>query len=276
MAWVRLKVAESKLTSIGGAKEEREALTKDAALYKQLEQSRWPMTKLFADVSNATPVGVVVESLSLERDGSQGVLMKGRADTPEVLSTLQKNLAMTGVVSAVQVTSVEADGNGVSFSLQARVTSPRSASRVADDFGKRTLQERIYAGGSAPIAGAVPSEAVKPETMAMDEHEDPVEKPAGASDTGQSGTGSRTTRLNGGARRGETATSGETNKATKPLDVPPPLTDEQIAAMDKGTATKEWAARRAAFQRVSTSPDDKARLEAEVKKLEPKWKGTGS
>jgi Tfp pilus assembly protein PilN len=276
MAWARLKVAESKLASIGGAKDEREALTKDAALYKQLEQSRWPMTKLLADVSNATPVGVVMESLSLERDGSQGVLMKGRADTPEVLSTLQKNLAGSGVVSAVQVTSVEADGNGVSFSLQARVTSPRSASRLTDDYGKSTLQDRIYAGGSSPIAGAVPSEAAKPDAMAMDDKDDPVEKSAGADDGGGDGTGSRTVRLNSGARRGETATSGETNKATKPLEVPPPLTDEQIAAMDKGTATKEWAARRAAFQRVSTSPDDKARLEAEVKKLEPKWKGTGS
>jgi hypothetical protein len=202
--------------------------------------------------------------------------MKGRADTPEVLSTLQKNLAGSGVVSAVQVTSVEADGNGVSFSLQARVTSPRSASRLTDDYGKSTLQDRIYAGGSSPIAGAVPSEAAKPDAMAMDDKDDPVEKSAGADDGGGDGTGSRTVRLNSGARRGETATSGETNKATKPLEVPPPLTDEQIAAMDKGTATKEWAARRAAFQRVSTSPDDKARLEAEVKKLEPKWKGTGS
>ena len=272
MAWVRLKVAESKLASIGGAKDEREALTRDAALYKQLEQSRWPMTKLLADVSNATPVGVILENLTLERDGSLGMMMKGRADTSEVLSTLQKNLGQTGVVSDVKVT-LEADANGVSFSLQARVTSPRSASRVTDDYGKSTLQDRIYAGGSTPITGAVPAEAEKPDTMAMGEDEDPVESPAAATDGGGNGNGggSRTSRLNS-SRRGETASSGETNKAVKPLDVPAPISDEQIAALDKSGAMKEWSTRRAAFQRATTSTDDKARLEAEVKKLEPKWK----
>jgi hypothetical protein len=278
MAWVRLQVVTSKLDAVqgNGAKESRERLTKDAAMYRQLEQSRWPMTKLMADVSNATPVGVVMESLTLEREGSQAVVMKGRADSPEVLALLQKNLVQTGVMADVKL-SAEADGSGVTFSLQAKVISPRSASRLVDDFGKKTLQDRIYDGGSTPVAGAVPADAAKPDPMAAEAEDEESARP---SDTGRAGTngggngGSRNG--NGGSRAGESATAGETNKALKPLDVPPPLTDEQIAAMDKSTATKEWAARRAAFQRASTSPEDKARLEAEVKKLEPKWKGGGS
>lgn len=286
MAWVRLQVVNSKLAAIegNGAKEAREQLTKEAAMYRQLDQSRWPMTKLLADVSNATPVGVVMENLTLEREGSQAVIMKGRADSPEVLSLLQKNLAQTGVVTGVQVNSAEADGSGVTFSLQAKVTSPRSASRLTDDFGKKTLQDRIYDGGSTPIAGAVPSEAARPDPMALEEDDEAVARPSGTSTAGGTETesnGDRTGRTsgsngNGGARRGETATSGETNRASKPVEVPPPLTDAQITAMDKPTATKEWALRKAASQRATTSSDDKARLDAEVTKLEAQRKGSGT
>lgn len=278
-AWARMKVVESKLEAIGPARDEREALRREAALYRQMEQSRWPMTKLLADVSNATPVGVVVESLTIEKDGSSGVMMKGRADNAEQVTALQKNLGESGVLGGVQMTSVEADGSGVSFSLSAKVVSARSASKVKDDFAKRTLQDRIYDVSGAILAGAVPTEA--PAVVSEDEEDGNSVAASGNGGGGSGGGGNGGTvtprpRSGEGTRSGESATSGETNKASKPLEVPPPLTDEQINAMDKSTATKEWALRRAAAQRKETSTDDRARLEAEVKKLEPKWKGGGS
>jgi hypothetical protein len=57
---------------------------------------------------------------------------------------------------------------------------------------------------------------------------------------------------------------------------PPPLTQAELDAMDKSAAVKAWAERRSAAQRDSTPPEDKARLEEEVKKLEAKWKGGAS
>ena len=78
--------------------------------------------------------------------------------------------------------------------------------------------------------------------------------------------------------RGEAASSGETTKAPAPkaFEVPPPITDAAIAALDKDGAMKQWTTRRLAAQNSATPPEDKSRLEDEVKKLEAKWKGGGS
>jgi hypothetical protein len=178
------------------------------------------------------------------------------------------------VIGAVLRPGVEADGSGVSFSLSAKVVSARSASKVKEDFAKRTLQDRIYDVSGAILAGAVPTEA--PAAASEDEESGESVAVSGNGGGGNGGTVTSRPRSGEGTRSGESATSGETNKASKPLEIPPPLTDEQINAMDKSTATKEWAMRRAAAQRKETSTDDRARLEAEVKKLEPKWKGGGS
>lgn len=291
-AWARYAVVKAKLDSIGAAADARDSLKKEAALYRQMDLSRWPMTKLLADVANATPIHVVIESISLEHEGNQGLMLKGRADSAEILSTLQKNLNQTGILSSVQVSSVAADGSGVTFTLQAKVVSAKTPSKVLEDFGKKNLATRLYVDGAASPSTALAHHEDGGDLPAGDE--DMTDPPSGEREASAPSAGDGGGRSNGGNRgnngggsrrggsprtlRGESATSGETTKAPAPkaFEVPPPITDAAIAALDKDGAMKQWTTRRLAAQNSATPPEDKSRLEDEVKKLEAKWKGGGS
>jgi hypothetical protein len=77
----------------------------------------------------------------------------------------------------------------------------------------------------------------------------------------------------GGGDRGNDRASRNSEAPTRPAasppgEAPPPLTDEQIAKMDKPVATKEWVNRKTFPQKNPTlDAATKSRLEEEVRKL---------
>lgn len=301
-AYVRLKVIDHKLASMAEPRAEADKVSKQAALYSQFEKSRWPMTKLMADVMNAAPVGVSFETFSIEYEGGQGVTIKGSADTADALNTFQKNLSSTRILSGVRVSNLDASGSSTTFSLAAKIANPRVASALKEDFGKSPLADR--AGGVSRASRTVPSSSTElepAESIATDTHtaDRPAERGSDRGERGNRGgrnggggnggnnTGGPGLRNSdavrpgdapresgtGRAGRGESATSGETNKAAAAYTLPPPLTDAQINAMDKSTASQEWTKRLIASQRADTLSQDKARLQAEMAKLDPIRKG---
>lgn len=236
------------------AQTQRAELSKQAGLYQQLEQTRWPMTKLWADVSNATPQNVVIEAMTIEREGTRGLTLRGRADSSADLVLLQKNLNNTGVFANVQIGQSETTGASTSFTLQAAVIGPTVASRKIDDFAKETLQQRLYKNGARPTTRTAAPEPSDDEGM---DDATPV-RAEGESDRGRSVP-------SGGGVAGEQTRPAET-RGTRAGEAPAPLTDEQIKAMDRTAATREWASRLSA-SRNAKDPADKARLTEEAAKL---------
>ncbi|MEK6701172.1 MAG: PilN domain-containing protein [Planctomycetota bacterium] len=264
LSWARLAVVNSKADALIAAKSEGEKLNKSAALYSQLDAKRWPMTKLLAQVSNACPVGVEIDSLTIESEGSQTLLLKGIADSSEILSKLTKNLNDTGLFGSVGTPDTKADSQGLNFSIQAKVTNARNASAPIDDFAKKTLRERLYAdGGKGPATTTHVAAADPPPD---DTGEVSVETPKNPS------AGGNNRRNNGRTVRGETAVSVEANKA-KGTEVPDVLSDEQIGAMTSSALTIAWAKHKAALSKSDLDPTVRSRLEAQLAKIDAKRSG---
>ncbi len=254
----RLAILSAKSGELEAGRKERQRIESQSALYAQLEQLRWPMTKLLADIAGATPVGIVVDDLRLGTD--LGVTVHGTAQNLDQLYTFQRNLATSRVFKDVKINRSEVSGSAVEFDMAADVGSPHIAAKPAEDFGAVPLAVRLYGEGASntatPVAhrtaastGTAPRPAARPSR-----NEEPREN-------GASGSSS--------ARR---ESSGETpSRRPQPAapDTPPPaLTAEQIAAMDRTTAMKEWVSRKTYPQRnPEVDVATKQRLEEEVVKL---------
>src|SRR4051812_36594806 len=77
LAAARKTILEHRAKQVQDLKVGAEGVEKKAAMYEQFGISRWPMTKLLSDVSQATPVGVVVTNLQITN--GQGLVMQGTA-----------------------------------------------------------------------------------------------------------------------------------------------------------------------------------------------------
>lgn len=251
-AGARLAVLNAK--TAGMPEQERSAadVQKRAALYRELVKTRWPMTKLLADIAASTPEGVDAEAVRLAPD--QGFSMQGTAESQDLLATLQKNLNDTGLFEKLRVIRAEASSSGVSFDITGDVVSPTNAAKRADDFAAKTLAVRLY--GDAAAGNYTPE--------------------SGASGTSDDSTRSESSR--GGDRprplRSDRASREEAAKP-KPVDIPPELTDAQIAAMDRSTAMKEWSLRKNVAGKPGVDPGVKSRLDGEIPKLFDRMKAAG-
>jgi Tfp pilus assembly protein PilN len=227
LAYGRATLLEARADKLKTLKVGREGVEKKAAMYEQLERSRWPMTKLLADVSTATPVGVTISTLTLSV--GQVMTVKGTAEAPEDLTKFQASLNATRVFGNVTVTRQVAKGAGYEFDLSARVmTNPHVPVKLTEesDFAKRPLAERLYGEGASNTAAVSAG------------GESTAERPRRRSET----------RVSGEAPARSEAESRRPAEV-KPAAVPPPLTDADIAKMDRTTAMREWSSRQAYVQK---------------------------
>ncbi len=246
ISWGRLAVLDAKAAHLAEREQERADAQRRTAMYQQLEAARWPMTKLLADVAGAVPVGVVASSVRLSTD--QGLTIQGTADAAELVNAMQGNLNAMRVFGNVKIGRMESSSSGVEFDLSADVVKPHLLARPREDFAAQPLAVRLYGEGASNTA-----------------------PPAGSAFASSNGSGRRTTTA---PRPSEsTPSSSETIRTTPrpaaaPGEPPPPLTDEQIAAMDRRTAMTEWANRRTWPQKnPGLDAATKARLEEEATKL---------
>lgn len=236
IAWGRSEVLGARADKLSGVKGGKEEIERRGALYAQLEQARWPMTKLISDIGTAAPVGVSIKNLRLSP--GQGITLKGAAKSGELVNAFQANLNATKLFAEVTVGRMESGTEGVEFDLSAKVTSPHTTVKAQgeQDFAAKPLAERLYGHGSKNTDVAAPPE---PRTRRAD-------------------------------RTGNGGSSGDTSRrpAASSSEPPSPLTDEQIAKMDRSTAMREWSQRRSFVQKnPSLDKATKDRLEAEVPKL---------
>ncbi len=210
---------------------------RQAALYAQLDISRWPISKLLADVSAATPVGVVATDLRLAPE--QGFSFQGTAASADLVNVFQRNLGDTRLFRSIKVNRTETtSGGSVEFNLSADLIPAQAHAPVkpASDFAAESLSKRLH--GVEVVAGA-PSTA------------------GGGDDRGRRGD-----------RRNEPEQV-ESRRPVAPSDaLPPVVTDEDIKKMDRATANRAWVARKVYVQKNPTlDPAVKQRLQDEESKI---------
>jgi uncharacterized membrane protein (DUF441 family) len=219
-----------------------------AAHAELLRARRWPMTKLWADVAGAAPVGVEIDALDLSPE--DGLVIRGTAQSPDLAGTFRKRLSDTAVFRDI-ATPVLADEDGLTtFQLAAKVGAPLFRATPADDFAAKTLAQRLYGDNAAASSAASTTT-----TSGSSER-----------DSG-SRAGSRAER----PRRDERASTERPAQPSGPTaGTPPPaeLTDAAIAAMDRPTAMKEFAARRRAAATPGIDETTRQRLQSEATKLQ--------
>lgn len=262
-AAVRLAVLSAKSSGLSGAVEARKRVSDQAALYAQLDLVRWPMTKLMADIAAATPVGVVVDNLRLSTD--QNISIQGTAEGYDQLNTFQKNLAQSRVFKDVSVPRYEISDKLTSFELSAAVANPSTVAKPPEDFASKPLAVRLYGEKATnttpplPPRGKDSREARAPAPRSTPAGDNGGSHPPRGSDSGSSerrGEGDR--RADAESRRPQTTDSDA---------LPAPLTDDQIAKMDRNAAMKEWSGRKKYLQtHTKLEAADKARLEEEITK----------
>jgi hypothetical protein len=233
----------------------RDELEKKAALYGELEQSRWPMAKLLNDLSTAAPVGITVQNLRLAP--GQGLTLKGVARSQELVTQFQAALNRTKVFGGVTVSRTEFRDSGVEFDLTAQVVGPSVPVQLArdedleknTDYAGHSLAERLYGPGAS-----------------NDTVGEGAARPPGRS---------RRDRTAGGeAPRAGDPAAGE-RRPSPSETVPPPLTDEQVARMDRTTAMREWTTRqRAAVTLRNIDAATKQRLQDEARKCKERFDQT--
>jgi len=239
-AWARHSIDTGKAAALAAAREKTRTVDARGAMYAQLENQRWPMSKLLADVSGAAPVGVALKALSLSPE--QGVRIEGNATDNAVLAQFQKNLAETRVFADVSPKQSRAVADGVDFEVVAKVVSPHTPAKPADDFAATNLAVRLYGEGASNTA--VPVNAVERRTTPRAARSEDAAGPDGA----------RTT------RRPEGSTAS---------DPPPPLAADEIKKFERNTAMAEWSKRKNYLSKLDKSLDPavKQRLEEEIANL---------
>jgi hypothetical protein len=247
----RARIAHAKAGQLEGAKNQTKDISLRAAVFQELEASRWPMTKLLADVSGAAPVGVTIEDIRLTV--GQGVSIRGAADSRELVNEFEKNLGQTRLFQGIKQNRNEGkSGGGAEFDISAQVGANAHAPvKPAQDFSSTTLATRLYGEGASNT------------TMPLGAKREPVRRVvrSGSSDTPGNGTASESRRT----------------VATNSAEAPPAVSDDEIAKMDRSTAMKGWTSRRSFLQKnPGVDTDVKSRLESEIEKMRDRQQRAGA
>lgn len=173
-AGVRWAILSAKLPDADQYQRLNRVMQQKVALYRQLADSAWPVTKLLGDLANAMPEGIEIETLQVAT--GDGVTIRGLAKaadrrnpdgstekltSSDVLLLFERNLRQSGVFSNVDYKWDPEDGRGWrGFTLTCQVPKPTQvvAWKEDDDFAVRDLRTRRHPNWRE-IEGARPSAA---------------------------------------------------------------------------------------------------------------------
>ncbi len=251
----------------------------EQVVYKELEKSAWPMSKLIADVTNHTPVGIDLESIRI--DIGEPISVRGRAlsadgkSAAELIALYQETLQQTGIFKDVQFSYDTAGTYGDrDFDLWATVADPLRRPRLTqdEDFGIWTLamrQDGIQPETLDPIVDVASSDDGSSPLGTADSEDiassDPIPN---AGDNRANNDRPRNPR-NGSSSDNGTASRGESpNASGSPSSrVPEPLTAEQINNMSSDEARIALKDVTEGLNHVGRDAEAKARLRSEMRML---------
>ncbi len=263
-AYARHEILASKLETMDGSRSTREALQKRAALYNQLSNERstgrLPMTKLLHDLSRIAPVGVSIPSLRLSPE--QGLVIQGRAEKSELITSFEQNLNSTRMLRNLKRTRNENTDEGVEFELTAEIVQPHNALAAKEDFAATPLAVRLYGENATDAAGTRATAPASGATAGPT-----AGNPGDRSDDRSPARPARAARA--AAPVADAAASPSRRPSAGSDTPPPPLATEDIAKLPRGKVVLEFGTRKGYLQKNEKSLDaaTKERLAAEVERL---------
>jgi len=279
LAGVRLGLLEMLNPNVGEQYALKVESKQEQIVYKELEKSAWPMSKLIADVTNHTPVGIDLESVRI--DIGEPVSVRGRAlsadgkSAAELIAKYQESLQQTGIFKDVQFSYDTAGTYGDrDFDLWATVADPLRRPRLTqdEDFGVWTLamrQDGIQPEALDPDIDLVSTDDGSSPLGTADSADIPSSDPIpNAGDSRPNPDRPRNPR-NGSSSDNGTASRGETpNASGAPSSrVPEPLTSEQIGNMSADEARIALKDVTEGLNHVGRDAEAKARLRSEMRML---------
>ncbi|MFI4916516.1 MAG: hypothetical protein ACIAS6_08440 [Phycisphaerales bacterium JB060] len=276
-AKVREAMLSSKTGQAEALREQYQADARLAAIYSQLNDRVWPMTKMLAEVTSAAPVHVVIESIRLDSgaqidiEGFVQVAPRGPTleGPPEALLTRYETaLNELGTLGSVTVVRREIVDDSVEFQISARVQNSASRGNVPMDYAEMPLAELLYGEGASNTASPLIASA---STAAGRSRPSTSTRTRDDGDRASRDSTIESSRDSSGDRR----PSGESGPAS--VDgVPTPISDEEIAKLDRRELLNQWRIRRSASREESTDQETRARLAEEAEKLMARYQATGS
>ncbi len=254
-----------------------EADARTAAIYGQLNERVWPMTKMLAEITAAAPVHVVLESIRLDASAQidiegfvqvapRGPRLEGPPET--LLTQYEDALNALGTLGPVTVVRRNVVGDSVEFQISAQGERPAAIGNLPMDFADMPLAQVLYGEGATntttPILAAAPDSRGRPGST-----------PSSSSRSSSSRAARDAAVESGRDTTADRRPSGSSGPAS--VDgVPAELTDEQIAGMDRATLMTEWRVRLSASRNDDNDEATRARLKAEADQLIARSRAVGS
>lgn len=253
VAYARHTLLKQQMAGVTGLEERLREAERRVAFYGLLREKRWPMTKLLADIATCAPEGITLDVLEINQ--GEPISIRGVARSNDLVSTFRENLIKTKVFDSVATPNLGSTADGVQFQVQARVSATGATYRgnIIDDFAARPLGKRLYGDAWIPddrddAGGEDDAGEASPRSGRAGAHAPPSREP------------SSTLRADGDSQRGGRAA--ESSAAT----VPPPMSDAEIARLDRTQAMLEWAKRKKAATTAGLDPATAQRLRDESDK----------
>jgi hypothetical protein len=231
-----------------------------AAMYRQLETARAPMTKLLGDLAGAAPVGVEIVETRLSVD--QDIAIRGKATTSDIHAQFVKNLNATKLFAgSVKPTRTESKDGVTEFELSAKLDNPHLPVKAAADFTQSPLAVQLWGEGASNTT--MPVGAVRQVTASGK----PVSGNAAGAARAASGT-------SGGAASPDRRPSATSSASS--TEPPPELSDADIGKMSRSEAMKAWS-QRAGWVTANSKADPtvRDRVVAERDKLRERMAAAG-
>lgn len=244
LAYARRAVLLSQISQAPGTDAQYDDARKLADFYTLLKDRRWPITQLLGEVIGSAPAGVSIDTVGIEQ--GQPIRLTGTTTADDLVrEQWRKDLLDSGAFREVNVVSIDNTSPPTRFTLELRV-------------GESTLALSREAAKLPPVARPPQAE------VTADAHG--TSTSAGATRADLAGGSTRTNRTGREDRSSTTATP------RPAVAIPDELTDAQIDAMDRPTATREWARRRGMLSNDSIDQAVRDRLRVEADKLDARRK----
>lgn len=227
-----------------------EAKGDDRSTQRAMAQSEWfrlqreyrvPVASILAELAGTAPAGVTIENLAIDQAFPNTgrvitVTLSGTSPSAETVNQWRSELLKRGTFSEVPGPTVDESVQPARYTLTPRLSDVM----------------KLAAAKVKPLPPIAPARTVnaddaKPATPRVNEPPAPSPAPAATTPNRPAGTGATTTAA---------------------PEIPPALTDAQIAAMTSREAMNQWARRRGLIQNPVIEAEVKSRLEDELRKID--------
>ncbi|MBL0870697.1 MAG: PilN domain-containing protein [Phycisphaerales bacterium] len=275
-AYARWSIIEHKAQGPGAPDPALFTTAREADAYAFQLQRRWPMSKVLAEIVGTAPKGVQIESVTL--DVNKPLQITGTADTIETVTEWRAKLGTSVVFEDAKATPNNTAQGTVRFELTAKVAKPAFAmnadAATLAKVNKTAAESATTASGETTSTGRNSNSGRNNTNQTGRRNSNNNESNRGRTDRNTSPPGGGGGGGGGNGGGGMTPAPAET---TKTAAAPPsPISDEQIAKLDRTSAMREFTTRRAASQQPGLDESTKQRLRDEAAKCQQRMREASS